>query len=270
MNLIRAAALSASLIASTTGLAREIDTVLVVSIDALHPDALTEAVAPTLHALMRPGHFTLQGRSVDPPMTLIAHTAMLTGLSPQASGKRDNDWQPGAPRVGHPTFLDDAKLRGFATAYYYAKPKLGYLVSAGVDEHALAPEDGVERARAFLREPGRRFVFLHIRGLEYVGMRSGWLSPEYLGELSMIDLALTPLLAEVRQRGAHTLVVTSDHAGHDRLHGTSHTEDYKVPLIVLTGPEDRPLALPTAYEVTGLRGVLDELLGNIGRREPAK
>ena len=45
MNLIRAAALSASLIASTTGLAREIDTVLVVSIDALHPDALTEAVA---------------------------------------------------------------------------------------------------------------------------------------------------------------------------------------------------------------------------------
>jgi hypothetical protein len=101
-------------------------------------------------------------------------------------------------------------------------------------------------------------------------MRSGWLSPEYLDELSMIDLALTPLLADVRQRGAHALVVTSDHAGHDRLHGTSHPEDYKVPLIVLTGPEDRPLALPTAYEVTGLRGVVGELLGNGGRREPAR
>lgn len=270
MNLIRAAALSIGLIASATGLAREIDTVLVVSIDALHPDALSEEAAPTLHSLMRAGQFTLRGRSVDPPMTLIAHTAMLTGLSPQASGKRDNDWQPGMPRVAHPTFLDDAKRRGFATAYYFAKPKLGYLVSAAVDEHALAPEDGVERARAFLREPGRRFVFLHVSGLEYVGMRSGWLSPEYLDELSMIDLALAPLLADVRQRGVHILVVTSDHAGHDRLHGTSHPEDYKVPLVVLTGPEQRPLSLSTSYEVTALRGILDELLGNDGRREPAK
>jgi predicted AlkP superfamily pyrophosphatase or phosphodiesterase len=270
MNLIRAAALSIGLIASTTGLAREIDTVLVVSIDALHPDALTEEVAPTLHGLMGAGHFTLQGRSVDPPMTLIAHTAMLTGLSPQVSGKRDNQWQPGMPGVAHPTFLDDAKQRGFATAYFYAKPKLGYLVSAGVDEHALAPEDGVERARAFLRGPGRRFVFLHISGLEYVGTRSGWLSPEYLDELSMIDLALAPLLADVRQRGAHVLVVTSDHAGHDRLHGTSHPEDYKVPLIVLTGPEDRPIAPPTAYEVTALRGILGRLLVDAGPPPPAK
>jgi len=61
--------------------ARKIETVLLVSIDALHPDALSAKTAPTLHALMRPGRFTLAGKSVDPPKTLIAHTAMLTGLT---------------------------------------------------------------------------------------------------------------------------------------------------------------------------------------------
>lgn len=246
---------------SLSGLAREVDTVLVVSIDALHPDALTEEAAPTLHALMQPGRFTLGGRSVDPPKTLIAHSAMLTGLAPEASGKRDNDWQTGMTRVTHPTFLDDAKQRGFVTAFFYAKPKLGYLVSAGVDEHGLEPDEGVDRTRAFLRGPGRRFVLLHLSGLEYAGTRSGWLSPEYLDELWGIDQALAPLLAEVRQRGTHVLVVTSDHAGHDRLHGTSHPEDYKVPLLVHTGPEDRPIAVPASYEVTALRGMLAKLLG---------
>ena len=69
--------------------------VLVVSIDALHPAALSEKASPALFALMQPGRYTLQGRSVDPPKTLIAHTAMLTGLSPEQNGKQDNDWQPG-------------------------------------------------------------------------------------------------------------------------------------------------------------------------------
>ena len=46
-------------------------------------------------------------------------------------------------------------------------------------------------AEAFLRAPGRRFVFLHISGLEYAGSRSGWLSEDYLDTLSSIDLALS-------------------------------------------------------------------------------
>ncbi len=46
---------------------------------------------------MESGTYTLNGRSTDPPKTLIAHTAMFTGLSPEESGKVDNDWTPGEP-----------------------------------------------------------------------------------------------------------------------------------------------------------------------------
>ncbi len=241
------------------GHAIEIETVLVVSVDALHPDALSAKTAPTLHTLMRPGRFTLAGQSVDPPKTLIAHTAMLTGLTPEQSGKRDNDWQPGQPRVAQATLFDDAKRHGFHTAFYYAKPKLGYLAGAAVDEQALAPDDGIDRARAFFLQGGKRFVFLHISGLEYAGMNSGWLSPDYLDELTDIDMALTPLFEDIGKRGAWRLIVTSDHAGHERQHGTHHPEDFKLPLILAGNPELPPLS-PAVFPITGLKNLVRQML----------
>lgn len=234
------------------------DTVLIVSIDALHPAALSAKVGPTLHALMQPGRYTLEGRSVEPPKTLIAHTAMLTGLPPQENGKTDNDWQPGQPQVGKPTLFDDARKAGYRTAYYYSKPKLGYLVNAAVGAHGLEPHAGIERTRAFFRGEGKRFAFLHVSGLEWAGGESGWLSQDYLDELTQIDAALAPLFDEVSRRGRYAIVVTSDHAGHDKQHGTDHPEDYKLPLIV-TGNVKLPPLPPGDWSVTGLRSLVRQL-----------
>ena len=239
---------------------REIETVLMVSIDALHPAALSEQASPRLQRLMRSGRYSLQGQSVTPPQTLIAHTAMLTGLTPAQSGKQDNDWKPGQPQVAQETLLDVAKQRGFQTAYFYAKPKLGYLVSAAVDEHALARDDGVDRARAFFSQPGRRFVLLHISGLEDAGADSGWLSTDYLNELTHIDRTLAPLLDEVAQRGGYLVVVTSDHAGHERQHGTNHPEDFKLPVII-AADQALPALAPGVLRITDLKRLVQDLLG---------
>lgn len=241
-------------------LATAADSILVVSIDALHPAALSATVTPMLHAMMQAGRFTLQGRSVAPPKTLVAHTAMMTGLPPEQNGKRDNDWRPGEPRVEKPTLFDDARQAGYRTAYVYAKPKLGYLIDAAVDEHALDPEGGIERVRAFFRQGGKRFAFLHVSGLEWVGSDSGWLSREYLDELSDIDATLAPLFDEVSRRGEYAIVVTSDHAGHDKLHGTDHPEDYKLPLIVSGNFSTLPRIPDGDWPVTRLRALVRELM----------
>ncbi len=250
------------LIASSVGagaVAREVDTVVVVSIDALHPAALSEQASPNLHRLMRSGRYTLQGRSVTPPQTLIAHTSMMTGLTPALSGKQDNEWKPGSARVAHETVLDLAKKRGFRTAYFYAKPKLGYLVSPGLDEHALARDDGVDRTRAFFNPDGRRFVFLHISGLEDAGRDSGWLSPDYVGELTHIDKTLAPLLDAVFQRGSYLIVVTSDHAGHGREHGTHHPEDFSLPVIIAADRQLPPLPAGD-FPITALKTLVQDML----------
>ena len=250
---------------SAPAFAYEVETVLMVSIDALHPAALSEKTSPALHNLMRSGCYTLEGRSVTPPLTLIAHTAMMTGLSPMESGKQDNDWKPGMPQVARETVFDVAKRQGFQTAYFYAKPKLGYLVSASVDEHALARDDGVDRARAFFGKPGRRFVFLHISGLEDAGTESGWLSTEYLDELTYIDRTLAPLIDDVGKRGSYLMIVTSDHGGHARQHGTSHPDDFRLPLIMNA---DRPLPelAPGVFDITGLKDIVQDLLAPVVKR----
>ena len=247
-----------ALLLTWAALVQAADTVLVVSIDALHPAALNARTSPTLRALMQSGTHTLKGRSVEPPKTLIAHTAMMTGLPPAQNGKLDNEWQPGEPTVAKRTLFDDARLAGYRTAFYYSKPKLGYLVNAAVDEHGLEPHQGIERVRAFLRGEGRRFAFLHVSGLEWAGGESGWLSSDYLDELTQIDAALAPLFADVRQRGRYAIVVTSDHAGHDKLHGTQHPEDYKLPLIV-AGNVTLPRLPAGTWPVTGLRALVKQL-----------
>ena len=248
------------LIIALPALAREVETVLIVSIDALHPDALTEKTSPTLHALMRSGRYTLEGKSVDPPKTLIAHTAMITGLTPEVSGQQDNDWKPGMPQVARETLFDDARQRGFRTAFFYAKQKLGYLLSDAVDEHALAPDDGIDLARDFFSKGGRRFAFLHVSGLEYAGTDHGWLSPEYLDELTYVDLELAPLLADIGKRGAYLIVVTSDHAGHGRQHGTSHPDDFRLPLIIASDHGLPPLSAG-AFRITGLKSMVKQIVG---------
>jgi predicted AlkP superfamily pyrophosphatase or phosphodiesterase len=251
--------LTSLVLALLAALAQAADTVLVVSIDALHPAALSAKTSPTLHALMKSGAYTLKGRSVEPPKTLIAHTAMMLGQPPERSGEHNNEWRPGEPTLAKRTLFDDAKQTGYRTAFYYSKPKLGYLVSTAIDEHGLEPAGGVAHLRTFFRGSGKRFAFLHLSGLEWAGTDSGWLSQPYLDELTDIDAALAPLLQEIRQRGRYAIIVTSDHAGHDKLHGTNHPEDYKLPLIMAGNAALLPRLPQGTWPVTELRALVQQL-----------
>ncbi len=236
--------------------ARPPERIVVVSIDALHPAALTPATMPNLARLARLGRVTLDGHSTSPPKTLIAHTAMLTGLTPAQSGKRDNGWEEGDPTVAFPTVLDDARAAGYRTAFFYSKEKLGYLVTKGVDVHALAPDDAIQRGRAFLAAPGLAFLVLHVSGLEQVGTESGWLTRPYLVRATEIDRELAPLVAELERRASYFLVITSDHGGHEREHGTEHPEDRRLPLVIRSDWTRLPDLQGRAYEITGLRAIL--------------
>ena len=240
--------------------AADISTVVVVSVDALHPSALSKNVSPNLWQIMQAGYYTLHGKSVTPPQTLINHSAMLTGVPPEKGGRTDNDWKPGQPQVAMSTLFDDMKGRGYANAYFYSKPKLGYLAGSGLTTQKLAPDTGVGDARRFLTAEGNRFVMLHISGLEFVGMEKGWLSPEYLEELTRIDGSLSPLLNDLKKRANYLLIVTSDHSGHGKHHGTNHPEDYRLPFIIISDVKKFADIQDRLYSVTQLRAIVADAL----------
>lgn len=246
-----------TLLMVTAAPADALQNVLIISIDALHPEALRAGKVPTIQRAMRHGAYTLEGQSTDPPLTLIAHTAMFTGVSPDASGKQDNHWQPGDPTVSHPTVFNRAKRRGYRTGYFYSKQKLGHLVNDAVDTHEWSKDNAIDLAEAFLSGPGRHFVFLHVSGLDQVGPEYGWLSPEYLEELFYIDDALSPLIEKIEKQKRFLIIITSDHAGHGRIHGSRHPEDYRLPLVIYADEMAFGAYQDVDYTVTDLPKILE-------------
>ena len=234
--------------------------VMIISIDALHPAALNETTTPVIYKEMRAGAYTLNGFSTNPPKTLVSHIAMFTGLGPDESGKSDNQWQPGEPTIDRQTIFNSAKRNGFLTGYYYSKLKLGYLVNESVDFHRWSREDAIDLAEAFVKKPGRHFVFLHVSGLDFVGPEYGWLSTEYMEELSYIDEYLTPLMISVKEQKNYLIIITSDHAGHGKIHGSQHPDDYRLPFIINSDTMKFKKFQNIRYSVTDLKNIVDGIL----------
>lgn len=205
--------------------------VVIISIDALHPDAVTQENAPNIMEIADKGVLRLNGRSTKPPKTLVSHSAMFTGLTPETGGRADNSWKEGESTVASPTIFNTAKQLGYNTIFVYNKEKLGYLVNEAVDYAVFEKEYPIDKTLEKIKAGDGNFIFLHISGLDITGPEYGWMSPEYIEDFSFIDEELKPLLDTVEQKDRYLLVITSDHAGHDKLHGCDHPDDYKLPFI---------------------------------------
>ncbi len=247
-----------------TAFSTEINTVLIISIDALHPDALNLQTTPNIFRLMEQGVSTLDGHSTDPPLTLLSHAAMFSSVGPEEGGRTSNSWYPGQPVIAYETIFNDAKSQGYVTGFFYSKEKLGYLVNDRVDRHKLDPDFSIENAADFFQASafgtpnGKRFCFLHISGLDRTGPVEGWMSPGYMEELTFIDKTMAHLIGMVRKN--YLIVITSDHAGHGTIHGSDHPDDAKLPLIMASDVKDLKQYRGVKFHVTQLRGMIETIL----------
>lgn len=248
-----------SFLAGST-LAGNLNNIVIISIDALHPATLQMANIPTLQKLMRMGAYTLDGKSTEPPKTLIAHAAMFTGMQPAENGKIDNSWEPGQITVAKNTIFNRARSYGFRTGYFYSKQKLGYLVNDAINTHQWSRENSIDLAEIFLKSSGRHFIFLHVSGLDQVGPQYGWLSPEYIEELAFIDEYLSQMIDSVKQQKNYLIIVTSDHAGHARIHGSLHPDDYRLPFIICSDTVPVKNFQNMSFSVVDMKKILEKLL----------
>lgn len=108
-------------------------------------------------------------------------------------------------------------------------------------------------------------MFLHISGLDEVGSKYGWLSPEYLEELSFIDEYLSTLVDLIERLKNYLMIVTSDHAGHARIHGSQHPEDYRLPFIISSDAVPVKNFHNISFSVVDLKRILEKLQPKIGR-----
>ncbi|MBR6767699.1 MAG: alkaline phosphatase family protein [Clostridia bacterium] len=95
-----------------------------------------------------------------------------------------------------------------------------------------ADQELTERALACIREDKPDFVFLYLVDTdEKGGHDNGWMTEAYLDRIR-ISIGCVQTISE--QAGEdYTIIVTADHGGHDRMHGTDMPEDMTIPMFFI-------------------------------------
>jgi arylsulfatase A-like enzyme len=249
--------------------------VVIVSIDGLRPDAIGAFKAPTLQRLIREGSYSLSARTILPSKTLPSHTSMLTGQPPERHGVLwNNVVSADADLVELPTVFGLARARGYRTAAFFSKAKFQPLQQPGTLDYSQAPGGWFGRwkaartitdVEAHLTSSRPNVLFVHLSDPDSAGHRAGWMSSEYGRAESDADRAVARLVAAADRTfgaGAYTVIVTADHGGHLRDHGSDDPRDVTIPWIAW-GKGVRPGELPqgsihttdTASTVLWLLGV---------------
>ena len=213
--------------------------VLLISIDGMRPDGFLACGNPYTEDLMRDAAYTLSGRTVFPSLTLPCHMSLFHSVPPQRHGTLTNDYAPPVRPI--PGLFERLSAAGMDCAMYYgweplrdvARPKAltwsGYF-NAYADEHT----DGILTDMALQRIASHHpdFVFLYmVETDEKGGHDSGWMTDTYF---DYIRRAMDNVQRVVEAVGeTYTVIVTADHGGHDRIHGTDLPEDMTIPQFYL-------------------------------------
>jgi predicted AlkP superfamily pyrophosphatase or phosphodiesterase len=225
---------------------RVTDHVVVISVDGLRPDAIERFGATTLQRLMREGAFAPDAQTILPSTTLPSHTSMLTGVDPAVHGvtwNTDEVASRGYVRV--PTVFGLARAAGFRTSAFFGKSKLNHVHAASTLDHVHSFDSrlpwrrsGEHTARLVgqhLTRSRPNVLFVHLVEADYAGHLFGWMGRLYGNAVRDADSAVAGLLAHADAhfgRGRYTVIVTADHGGHGRTHGTDRLEDTTIPWIV--------------------------------------
>ncbi len=214
--------------------------VVFIMIDGLRPDAIALADCPTLRALLARSAYTLTAQSVMPSITLPCHTSIFHSVTPARHGITTNDWHPMARPL--PGLAEVAHAAGKHSAFFINWEPLRDLSRPGSLRYTYfrdnvytshGDHDIATHAARYLQTDHPDFAFVYFGTVDTAGHVYGWMSDGYLTQVGLVDQALATLLDALPPEG--TVVLQSDHGGHDRTHGTDSPEDMTIPWLV-SGP----------------------------------
>ena len=224
--------------------------VILVLVDGMRPDGLLQCGHPFVDTLRKNATVYLKAQTVQPSVTLPCHMSLFHSVDPERHGITTNTYAPQVrPIEGLVDRLDN---HGKKCAFFYNWEELRDLsrpdhlhTSLLISEHKAEHTDDkiTDAAIRYIQEEQPDFLFLYLGETDELGGHdNGWMSDIYLQVVNNA-IACTERLYESLPEG-YTLILTADHGGHGRGHGSDMPEDMTIP-ILCTGPRfEKGLELP--------------------------
>lgn len=210
--------------------------VILISIDGMRPDGLLASGNPYVKELQQIGSYTFDARTVFPSVTLPCHMSMFHSVPPERHGILTNTYVPPVRPING--LFEQLHNAGKSCAMYYgweplreiSRPKsliaANYLWAYSVENSDRAL---TEAALSYVEAAHPDFVFLYmVETDEKGGHDNGWMSDEYLRRIRLAIENVQTVIERVGEE--YTVIVTADHGGHERTHGSDLPEDMTIPM----------------------------------------
>lgn len=212
---------------------------LVVIVDGMRPDALVKT--ENAKFILENSKYTLNARTVTPSVTLPCHMSLFHSVDPSRHGTTTNVYTPNVrPINGLCEVLLNAKK---TSAFFYnweeirdlARPNslaFSYFCKGRLYGYDKANDIITDAAVDFLTKNEIDFTFLYFGYTDMAGHNHGWMSEQYMAAMENSFANISKLYNALPDD--YVIIVTADHGGHDRTHGTELNEDMIIPIIALS------------------------------------
>lgn len=210
--------------------------VILISVDGMRPDGFLTCGNPYIEEMMKKSYYTLDGKTVLPSVTLPCHMSLFHSVTPKRHGITTNLYLPMARPIDG--LFEVLKSERAVSAMYYgweplrdvarsATLKFSEYINAYTEESSDTTL--TDHALVRIRQSRPDFVFLYmVETDEKGGHDCGWMTEGYL---ERINKAIDNVRRVIEECGSeYTVIVTADHGGHDRTHGTEMPEDTTIPM----------------------------------------
>ena len=213
--------------------------VLLVLVDGMRPDSLDVCGHPFIETMRREGSSTYTARTVMPSVTLPCHMSLFHSVPPERHGILTNTYVPLVRPLNG--LCEQLQLAKKTSGFFYnweqlrdlARPgsiACGYFASGKVHGYDKANELVTDEAVRFVQRMQPDFVFVYLGFVDEAGHAFGWMSEEYIRSVYASWDCIERIAASLPEE--YTLIVTADHGGHDRSHGSDLPEDMTIPIFI--------------------------------------
>ena len=215
--------------------------VLLILSDGMRPDSLKDI--PLVNKLKRKGTYCMNAKTVTPSVTLPCHMSLFHSVDPDRHGILTNTYMPQVRPISG--LCEQLKQKGKKCAMYYNWEEIRDISRPGslcLNKFHSGYEYGLEASNAYLCDCVKKdlnrmdidFAFLYLLWVDEAGHANGWMSEPYMEAVRKTCSMIEDVIQSVEEK--YTVILTADHGGHDRMHGTDCAEDMTIPVFLYGNP----------------------------------